>query len=165
MQPCPEGFYCPNSSSILPCPKGSFCKAYTLLPKRCPWLAKCRTGSGSADLSLGGFLGLLLILLVLWLGYVGFSAYIRSDPPAGLSSAPSPLPRGFGILAGSVKETLILTFSAISQSERNTPLEKSITLPAYTGCICNRRLATSPFPTTFLCPPPPPPPTFVISPL
>lgn len=44
---------------------------------RCRWLAKCRTGSGSADLSMGGFLGLLLILLVLWLGYLAFSAYIR----------------------------------------------------------------------------------------
>jgi len=78
---CPQGFFCPNSSSIQACPQGSFCKAYTLLPKRCPWLAKCRTGSGSADLSMGGFLGMLLILLLLWLGYLAFSAYIRSVIP------------------------------------------------------------------------------------
>ncbi len=77
LQPCQQGHFCPNSSVIRPCPAGHFCKTYSSLPKRCPWLAKCRTGSASADLSLGGFLGLLLILLVLWLGYLAFSAYIR----------------------------------------------------------------------------------------
>lgn len=78
MQACAAGYYCPNSSTILPCPKGSFCKWYSTLPKHCPWLATCPPGSESADLSLGGFLGLMLILMVLWLAYVALSAYIRS---------------------------------------------------------------------------------------
>jgi hypothetical protein len=43
----------------------------------CPWLAKCPAGSASADISLGGFFALFLILLLLWLAYVAFSAYIK----------------------------------------------------------------------------------------
>ena len=78
VQACAKGHYCPNSSSIQDCPEGFFCKWYSTLPKRCPWLATCPPGSGSADLSLGGFLGLMLILLTLWLAYVALSAYIRS---------------------------------------------------------------------------------------
>lgn len=43
----------------------------------CPWLAKCPAGSASADISMGGFFALFLMLLVLWLAYVAFSAYIK----------------------------------------------------------------------------------------
>lgn len=46
----------------------------------CPWLAKCPAGSASADISLGGFFALFLILLLLWLAYVAFSAYIKCAP-------------------------------------------------------------------------------------
>ena len=45
--------------------------------QNCPWLAKCQAGSASADISWGGFMALFLILGLLWLAYVAFSAYIR----------------------------------------------------------------------------------------
>ena len=45
--------------------------------QNCPWLAKCPAGSASADISWGGFMALFLILGLLWLAYVAFSAYIR----------------------------------------------------------------------------------------
>ena len=61
----------------LPCPPGSFCKGYSLSPKACPWLATCPALSSSADLSLGGFLAMSLILAVLWLAYMALSAYIK----------------------------------------------------------------------------------------
>ena len=80
MQPCALGYYCPDITRELPCPEGHFCKAYSTAPKRCPWLATCPAKSGSADLSLGGFLALLLILGLLWLAYVALSAYIRCGP-------------------------------------------------------------------------------------
>ncbi|KAK9908170.1 hypothetical protein WJX75_003729 [Coccomyxa subellipsoidea] len=75
--PCPSGYYCPNATVVLPCPAGRFCKWYTKFPRGCPWLAKCPAGSASADISLGGFFALFLILLLLWLAYVAFSAYIK----------------------------------------------------------------------------------------
>lgn len=53
----------------------------------CPWLAKCPAGSASADISLGGFFALFLILMLLWLAYVAFSAYIKCA--ACLSQKPS----------------------------------------------------------------------------
>jgi hypothetical protein len=37
---------------------------------------------------MGGFLGLLLILLVLWLGYLAFSAYIRLVTPYPFTTTP-----------------------------------------------------------------------------
>ena len=40
-------------------------------------MAKCPAGSASADISLGGFFALFLILGLLWLAYVAFSAYIK----------------------------------------------------------------------------------------
>ena len=40
-------------------------------------MAKCPAGSASADISLGGFFALFLILALLWLAYVAFSAYIK----------------------------------------------------------------------------------------
>ncbi|KAL3159875.1 hypothetical protein ABBQ38_010273 [Trebouxia sp. C0009 RCD-2024] len=77
LQPCKKGFYCPDASTILPCPEGKFCKWWSRRPKSCPWLATCRHGSTSADLSLAGFFFMLLILLMLWLAYVACEAYIR----------------------------------------------------------------------------------------
>lgn len=62
---------------MLPCPAGTFCKGYNLEPRPCPWLATCPAKSESADLSLGGFLGMSLILAILWLAYVALSAFIR----------------------------------------------------------------------------------------
>lgn len=56
---------------------GSFCKAFSRQPKDCPWLATCPEGSVSADLSLGGFLGLAIILVLLWLIYIIVLSYIR----------------------------------------------------------------------------------------
>ena len=58
-------------------PAGSFCKAFSRQPKDCPWLATCSEGSVSADLSLGGFLGLAIILILLWLIYLIVLSYIR----------------------------------------------------------------------------------------
>ena len=131
--PCQSGYYCPNTSAIIPCPPGQFCKWWTKEPKvqrpstkphnsrlwqpvsasscphwlprgvphplccegaippetsqrpqsagnalqDCPWMAKCPAGSASADISLGGFFALFLILALLWLAYVAFSAYIK----------------------------------------------------------------------------------------
>ena len=31
--PCQSGYYCPNSSAIIPCPPGQFCKWWTKEPK------------------------------------------------------------------------------------------------------------------------------------
>ena len=50
----------------------------------CPWLAKCPRKSASADLSLGGFLAMTLILAVLWLAYMALYAYIRQVCPAAM---------------------------------------------------------------------------------
>lgn len=98
-QPCAPGYYCPNISAQVPCPEGHFCKAFSTAPKRCPWLATCLAESGSADLSLGGFLAMFLILGLLWLAYVALSAYIRCTQWLVLSSAlwPGWLPGAAGI--------------------------------------------------------------------
>ena len=77
VQPCAPGHYCPTNQQQIPCPAGHFCKAFSTAPKRCPWLATCPAESGSADLSLGGFLAVSLLLGVLWLAYMALSAYIR----------------------------------------------------------------------------------------
>ena len=52
-------------------------------------MAKCPAGSASADISLGGFLALFLILALLWLAYVAFSAYIKCAHGLNIRS-PSP---------------------------------------------------------------------------
>ena len=31
--PCQSGYYCPNTSAIIPCPPGQFCKWWTKEPK------------------------------------------------------------------------------------------------------------------------------------
>lgn len=48
----------------------------------CPWLAHCKPGAASADLSLGGFLALFIILGLLFLAYAALAAYIRFQPPS-----------------------------------------------------------------------------------
>eukprot|EP00884_Botryococcus_braunii_P009426 jgi/Botrbrau1/18485/Bobra.0072s0065.1 len=75
--PCEAGYFCPNSSTKILCPAGKFCKYSSRQPRNCPWLAHCKPGAESADLSLGGFLVLFIILGLLFLAYAALAAYIR----------------------------------------------------------------------------------------
>ncbi|BDA44911.1 probable broad substrate specificity ATP-binding cassette transporter at N-terminal half [Coccomyxa sp. Obi] len=114
--PCPSGFYCPNATAILPCPAGRFCKWWTKVPRGCPWLAKCPAGSASADISLGGFFALFLILLLLWLAYVAFSAYIKLQQERLIKkqSAKEKLRRLVAPLLGVAGQGSSLAFKAFS---------------------------------------------------
>ncbi|KAK9803611.1 hypothetical protein WJX72_004863 [[Myrmecia] bisecta] len=74
---CKQGYFCPNATTSILCPAGKFCKTWSRSPKDCPFLAMCPVGSGSADLSLGGFFAGMIILCTLWLAYLALNAYIR----------------------------------------------------------------------------------------
>ena len=42
---CPEGSYCPNTTTRLTCPSGTFCRAGTTAPQSCTFLTDCPEGS------------------------------------------------------------------------------------------------------------------------
>ncbi|KAJ3109237.1 hypothetical protein HDU96_007268 [Phlyctochytrium bullatum] len=56
---CMTGFYCPNSSTILPCPAGYTCTRGSVAPKRCQPLSYCPAGA-----TLETHYGLVLIAIL-----------------------------------------------------------------------------------------------------
>ena len=60
--PCPPGFYCPTTSSIVECPAGYVCPAGSTTPLECGWLNHCPAGSGRAAYSA---LGPILVFFAL----------------------------------------------------------------------------------------------------
>lgn len=62
---CMLGFYCPNSSTILPCPKGYWCSEATMKPHKCDVLSLCPQNSAYQINFVNAVIALILIVLVI----------------------------------------------------------------------------------------------------
>lgn len=74
-QLCPAGFYCPNSTTILPCPRGYFCPHKTAFPDiKCH---HCPEAMQTLERQSEGYIifGLLFGVLVVMVAYIMFKQY------------------------------------------------------------------------------------------
>lgn len=67
---CPRGFYCPNSTTVIPCPHGYYCKPQSTYPIKCPPLTPCPPQSSHASFSY------ILIIFVIGVALVCVGPYV-----------------------------------------------------------------------------------------